>query len=70
MENEDGSVEVPILTAGQAVEYSEASTGRPCVLDVGGLKSDLEEVFARRGWSEDAAKDAARECVRAVLLGR
>lgn len=70
MENEDGSVEVPILTARQAVEYSEASTGRPCVLDVGGLKSDLEEVFARRGWSEDAAKDAARECVRAVLLGR
>lgn len=66
----DGFVEVPILSARQAVEYAEASSGRPCVMDVGGLKRDIAKVFEAHGWSERAAEDAARDCVRAVLIGR
>lgn len=68
-ESEDGFVEVPILSARQAVEYAEASSGRPCVMDVGGLKRDLAKAFEAHGWSERAAEDAARDCVRAVLVG-
>ncbi|RNL20852.1 hypothetical protein DMP07_04540 [Slackia faecicanis] len=65
-----GFSEVPILTARQAVEYAEASSGRPCVMDVGGLKRDIAKAFEAHGWSERAAEDAARDCVRAVLVGR
>lgn len=68
-EGNDGFVEVPILSARQAVEYAEASSGRPCMIDVGGLKRDLAKAFEAHGWTERAAEDAARDCVRAVLVG-